>query len=181
MKNQLLILFAFITFSVNGQNLADTIPICKNAISLEFLGSSCSVLSIQYDRIIKKNQKSFFSLNAGFGYMPYMSSIKQNQIIGTSLALDWNNKLYKKNHILGGIGIAYSDGFFQHGFANEMKKSYKVLYASLRVGYKFQKTTKGVFLKIMATPIFKIYEFSDLPYSATSILPLIGVGIGYSF
>lgn len=181
MKHQLAILFSIITFCVNSQNLADTIPICKNAISLEFLGTSCNVLSIQYDRIIKKNQKSFYSLNSGFGYMPYISSFKQNQIIGTSIALDWNNKLYKKNHILGGIGLAYSDGFFQYGFANEVKKSYKILYASLRLGYKFQKTTKGLFLKIIASPIFKIYEFSDLPYSATSILPLIGIGAGYSF
>ena len=181
MKNQILSFICFLSFSINGQNLADTIPICKNAISLELVGSSCNVLSIHYDRIIKKNKKSFYSIDIGVGYMPYLASYKSNQIIGTSIAIDWNNKLYKKNHVSAGIGLAYSDGLFQYGFPDETKESRKVVFASLRLGYKFQKPTKGLFFKLMATPIFRIYEFSDVPYSAPSIFPLIGIGVGYSF
>ena len=181
MKNQLLIIFVFISLLANGQNLADTIPICKNVISVEIAGSSCDIISIHYDRILKKTTNYFYTIDIGMGYMPYLKSNKTNQVFGTSIAIDWNNKLYKKNHISGGIGLAYSDGFFQYGFPNEIKKSHKAVYSSLRIGYKFQKTTKGLFIKIMATPIFKIYEFTDLPSSAPSIFPLIGIGIGYSF
>ena len=181
MKNRLIISFILIIHYVNSQNIADTIPICKNVISLELAGSSCNIISVHYDRTIKMTHKNFYTIDIGIGYMPYLNSNKTNQIFGTSIAIDWNNKLYKKNHISSGIGLAYSDGFFQYGYSNEMKKNYKVLYASLRLGYKFQKTTKGVFFKIMATPILKIHEFSNLPNSATSILPLLGIGIGYSF
>lgn len=181
MKNKL-ILFAIIFINhLQSQNLADTIAICKNAITIELLGSSCNLLSVHYDRIIKKTSKSFYSIDVGFGYTPNITRNKLNPTSGGSIAFDWNSKLYKKNHVIGGIALAYSDGLFQYGLYEDEKKSYKVLYTSLRFGYKYQKTTKGIFLKIMATPIFKIYEFSDLPYPAKSIFPLIGFGIGYSF
>lgn len=181
MKKQLIILFVFTVYFMNGQNLADTIPICKNSISLEFLGTSCDILSVHYDRIIKKKPNTFYNIDVGYGYMPYLSSYKSNQVSGTSIAIDWNNKLYRKNHITGGIGIAYSDGLFQYGLSDETKKSHKAIYGSIRLGYKFQKTTKGLFLKLIASPIFRIYEFSYLPYSAPSVFPLIGIGVGYSF
>ena len=181
MKVQLIIVTLFFALSIDGQNLADTIPVSKNAVSIEFLGTSCNILSVHYDRIIKKNKTSYFSTDFGFGYMPYLAAYNSNQIIGGSIAIDWNSNLYKKNHVVGGIGLAYSDGLFQLGFPDETKESHKVLFGSLRLGYKFQKTAKGMFCKIIATPIFKIYEFSHLFMSAPTILPLIGVGIGYSF
>jgi hypothetical protein len=181
MKFQLIIISIFCYFNASIQNLADTIPVSKNAISIELLGTSCNILSIQYDRIIKKNKSSFYSVNVGAGYMPDIAKYKSNQLFGSSIALDWNSSLYKRNHIVGGIGLAYSDGLFQYGLPNDIKKSHKILFGSLRIGYKFQKTEKGVFYKIMCTPIFKIYEFSNLFVQSPSIFPLIGIGAGYSF
>ena len=96
MKNQLLIIFVFISLLANGQNLADTIPICKNVISVEIAGSSCDIISIHYDRILKKTTNYFYTIDIGMGYMPYLKSNKTNQVFGTSIAIDWNNKLYKK-------------------------------------------------------------------------------------
>lgn len=181
MKKVLIIFVLIFSKHIRAQNLADTIPITKNAISIELIGSSCNIFSVHFNRIIKKTTKCFYSIDAGFGYMPDVSKNNINSVMGSSIALDWNNRLYKKNHIVGGIGVSYSDGLFQYGFPDEEKKSHKVLYGSLRLGYKFQKTTKGLFFNLLATPIFKFYEFSALPSSAPSVFPLLGVGIGYSF
>ncbi len=181
MKNLLIFVVIIFTNFLHAQHLADTIPICKNSLSIEFAGSSCNVLSVHYDRIIKKNKTSFYSTDFGIGYVPTFSRYNSNPVFGSSLALDWNSKLYMKNHFIGGIGVAYSDGLIQSGFENETKKSNKVLYGSLRLGYKFQKTTKGLFLRIMATPLFKVYEFTKLYWPAPSVLPFIGIGAGYSF
>jgi len=163
-------------------SIGDTIPLPKNVISAEFLGTSCSFLSLHYSRIIHTTQKSYYDVDVGAGYLPDPNMhFPSNYTFGVSLSATWNASLYKRHHTFGGLGLAYSDGMIQEGYDFEEKTSVKALYASLQIGYKYQKPKNSFFFKLYGCPLFQIREFSITRYYNGAPLFMAGMGLGYSF
>jgi hypothetical protein len=78
--------------------------------------------------------------------------------------------------------LTYSSGTLQQTIdVGSKTESLRALYGSLRIGYKFQKPKKGLFLKAAFTPLIKIYQFSKLEQNFSGFLPFVGLSVGYSF
>jgi hypothetical protein len=175
-----LVMLFFVSFSLKCQTEKDSVGISKNSIYIELIGNSSTMFSIHYDRIIKQLQKSYMSLDVGFGYFPKHDILNPN--FGIPISFNWTNRLYKRNHLETGIGLTYSSGTLQQTIdVGSKTESLRALYGSLRIGYKFQKPKKGLFLKAAFTPLIKIYQFSKLEQNFSGFLPFVGLSVGYSF
>jgi len=162
--------------------IGDTIVLSKNVVSAELFGASCSILSLHYNRIIRTTQKSYYDLDIGAGYLPDMKIREpSNYAFGLSVSATWNASLYKRHHAFGGLGLSYADGMIQEGFAEEEKISVRSLYATLQIGYKYQKPQNGFFFKLYVSPLFQIREFSTTRYYNGGPDFMAGMGFGYSF
>ena len=181
--------FFFFLFSQSfiAQTDSDSITLNKNTIFAEIFGSSGSQMSIQYDRIIKTFHNSYLNLNIGFGYLPSLQS-DLNPIYGIPLALNWTSGL-KQHHFETGLGLTYGNGTVQIRDSLSPKnklESYVGIYATLRIGYKYQNPNGPLFFRVGLTPMLKIYrlsrrEFYSSPFALGNFLPSVGIGLGYSF
>src|SRR6201988_819029 len=157
-------LFSLVYHMAKSQDtitLIDSTHFSKNAIYIDIAGSTCTPFSLHYSYIFKTMKSSYFDLDYGIGYFPYLYYSYTNYVFGTTASLNWNTRFYKKHHMQYGAGLTYSDGFFQYGFVNGEKESQKAMYGTLRLGYKYQKMTPGLFFQINATPIFRIDQLSS--------------------
>lgn len=165
----------------------EKIIIKNNTFYTEILGISGSVFSFNYDRILTKDNNFFLDLTMGVGYLP---SIKDwNPVYGIPVSLNISSG-HNYHHFEFGIGLTYNSGNVQNqkiteSFGGSINsnityESLRAFWCSIRLGYKYQKPTGGLFFRVGFTPFIKLktystYETNDI------ILPLIGLGIGYTF
>lgn len=168
----------FIGFAYGQENNIKEIK--KNTVYTEFLGTSATVASIHYDRIIKKFKKSYFDLGLGLGYFPPVGAATYPNY-GIAGSFNWTTGI-NNNHFEVGIGLTYSSGFLQETHGSD-HKTMEALMSSFRIGYKYQKPEGGIFFRVGLTPLVKLKEFSSLDDGEIfyKFWPLIGIGAGYTF
>lgn len=177
--NLTLMLFAFFYAAVSQGNIYFN-KLAKNTILIEVVGSSGSNLSLQYDRIIKQLNKSFFNATIGIGYFPSLNA-HFNPIYGLPCSLNWTSGL-KKHHLEIGLGITYTNGIIQVRDSippQNKAESLKAVFSTFKISYKYQRKDGGFFLKIGFTPLIQIYRFSKTDVGGYFI-PLAGVSLGYT-
>lgn len=173
-----IILFILITMdNIYGQNYKS-----RNTIYGEFLGTSGSTLSLNYDRIIFESNKMFIDLTAGFGYFPSIDNF--DPIVGIPISINITTGV-NKLHFEFGFGMTYNAGLIQEGISlgdySEVS-SLKAIYTTVRIGFKYQKPNGGIFLRAGLTPMYRIKTIEELNNVTVSrLMPLLGVGVGYSF
>jgi hypothetical protein len=177
--------FCFFLGFINSQDTDKTFT-KRNSFYGEFLGTSGSVCSINYDRIFKQNENSLIDLSLGFGYFPFFKEV--NPIIGIPVSINLTNGL-GNHHFEIGVGFTYNSGIAQRKETFESygssldsystTESLQALWFSFRLGYKYQKPTGGLFLRIGITPLFKLKTFSTFD-NDNSVFPLFGLGVGYT-
>jgi len=173
-KLYLCIAFIYISFGViKSQDIAKK----TNTLYAEIAGISGTPISIQYDRIINKKENYLVDVTMGFGYFQF--SKNWNPIIGFPISLNFANGQFN-HHFEFGIGLTYNSGMPQQKIEDFPAESEKAFWATLRLGYKYQKPEGGLFIRAGFTPLIKIKQYSVLA-EETNFLPLLGLGIGYTF
>ena len=158
----------------------------RNSFYGEFLGTSGSVCSINYDRILIQNKNSLVDLSLGYGYFPFFKDV--NPIIGIPISINLTTGL-SNHHFEIGAGLTYNSGIVQRKYdyaaiggslvSNSTAESLVALWCSFRLGYKYQKPNGGLFLRIGFTPLFKLKTFSIFD-NGNNIFSLFGLGVGYT-
>lgn len=166
-----------------SQKTTDSTEIAKHTVLIEIFGSSGSSLSIQYDRILKQTYHSFYNLNCGVGYFPPPEK-DANPNYGVAISLNRTSGIMK-NHLEIGVGLTYSKGIIQERDTPYVSKntfqSLEAIYSTIRIGYKYQKPTGGLFFRVGFTPMIMIYRLSDRKISGENFIPSAGIGLGYTF
>lgn len=148
----------------------------QSTVYYEFLGISGSFFSLQYDRVIVKNTKSYINASGGVGY--YFAEGKNSWSV--PLSINYSTGIKTNSHFEVGFALTYVNQF-----SNEPEM--EILYGGVRLGYKFQARDK-MFFRISVSPMGKILEFEDhepCTYLDCDFLNSFyffgGLSIGYSF
>lgn len=170
------LLFIFNNLFVNGQEKHDFEMRKVSTVYVEFFGNSASFFSLNYDRIIKQYEMGYFNTSIGIAPVIYYGT-------GFNIPISINYSYgEKKGHLELGLGLGLN-----RAFGENINIDYTRLLANARIGYKYQKTTGGLFLKAGFTPIVPVYYFHGaLPKGTLADVELIifnpfSFGIGYSF
>lgn len=184
----IILLFMFTQLSWVSSQDAEKIEFKHNTFYAEIFGTSGSLFSFNYDRIIANNNNNLFiDLTMGVGYLP---SIKDwNPVLGIPLSLNIS-KGHCFHYFEFGLGLTYASGIVQSqvtfdpsgGSQNSSttSESLKAIWCSARIGYKYQRPTGGLFFRVGFTPLLKLKTFSTFNTN-DNIIPLFGLGVGYTF
>ena len=176
----------------------------KNTIYVEALGQGI-VNSINYDRIVRSEKKVKNSISVGFGAKilnvtdtRLSTHISYNFLFGT-----------KANKLELGLGVnaMYLEDeydFIEYNYSYPAQKGpvYRkglYTYASPKIGYRYQKSGGGLFLRATFTPLITLRNKIDIVYSGNkepesfenktliplfkrkNITPWVGFSVGYTF
>ncbi|MBN2667857.1 MAG: hypothetical protein JXR60_01400 [Bacteroidales bacterium] len=145
----------------------------KNTVSLEIAGTGL-FYSFHYDRYIMLKDNFRLSAEAGIMYIPRIENFSDfTYIIGSNLAL---NLLWGKSKHYAELGFSYS----YIDMLDYDSNHFSTFYNPLRIGYRYQKDTGGLFFRVSFMPIFAIYQDPDVEI-LYSVTPHFGLSIGYSF
>ncbi len=145
----------------------------KNAVYLELLGQGL-FYSVNYDRILLVGNKLALSGRVGLSYYPITSffdahtiaiPIEFNLLVGNGLT-----------YFEFGLGGTYMQGLDKPNFS-------KSFFASLRLGYRYQKDEGGLMFRIGFTPLLPIIldDEYQLDTDYIPLLPSVGLSVGYTF
>lgn len=158
----LICILCLLNTKLDGQSKKDNIS--KQAVFVEFMGTTPYIYNISYDRAIYMHGDHRLTVGAGF---------QAKALLGientASLQL---NYLYGKTHFLE-TGIAHS-----YSLGDKIPSA-----LSLRFGYRYQRKN-SLFFRIGITPfvVFKRDWFSiPIIKDHIYIIPWGGVALGYSF
>lgn len=167
-----MLLISFVLFTNLSSAFSQKVAKAKNAFFVE-LATRGPLYSINYDRIFRQGNKLDYSFNAGF-------SIARNAVsfpVGIHFITEGG-----QHHAECGITfIPYID--YKHHLAGSNKnQSDKYLYINPGIGYRYQKSTTGIFLKAMAGPSVFLDPPSDDFWNMDPKLYAFGsIGLGISF
>lgn len=148
LKNGLLLFFLIIYFNVFSQTKTNNF-----ALTLDLFGNS-GLYSVNGEYKIGKIYNNQVNARVGFG----CSEINGVEFIGVPIGLNFITG--KKNHHLElGLGASFIKGMtfipLQSGNANESEGIYFVP----SIGYRFDKLTRGLIIKVYYSPFVGIYDF----------------------
>lgn len=145
----------------------------KNAAFVELAGNG-GLYSLNFDRIYYYKEKVKLSARLGFAINPHGIYVEQTYV------LEQNFILFKNpHHIEFGIGATMQNQFNESCKTTGEYLWEKIIYSSLRCGYRYQKQDDGFFLKAGLTPIFM--QQSNCGFNAGYFQLWGGVGVGMSF
>ncbi|WP_439490000.1 hypothetical protein [Algoriphagus sp.] len=155
----LLVLLA-LSYQASAQEEVQTF-MARNALYVEFGGNS-GPYSINYSRIIHQKDKLKLNVSSGFSMVPNkvdfqsISNRKWLPVVPLEFSAFWG----KSNHHLElGIGIT---SYLDRGLEMDLETfevSDKVFFSAfipLRVGYRYQKPTGGIFYRVAYTPLMQM-------------------------
>lgn len=148
-----------------------------NSIYLGFAGTSASLFSLNYDRIIYNKPNWFLSTNIGVGF--------KDPDFDTHFTIPFgvNLNLGKTDHYMEiGIGLTYE-------YSAWNKDSFSRTLFACKIGYRYQRKTGGLFFKGGLTGVTPFFYFSDTRENNGSnflknidLLPyILGLSVGYTF
>lgn len=158
--------------------------VAKNAVFIAGIDNG-SVICINYDRIFLANPDFKMSFRLGAGYFP--SDIVKSIFPDKKSGAVEVNFLFGSGHYFEiGTGVAYC--YALRACSGCLPNSYvsSTIFSTFRVGYRFQRKPKGLFLRFGLGPMIPLYEFSwqyknDPLYKYDKYAGFIGIGIGYAF
>lgn len=113
--------------TIYGQDQPSNEKIRKNAFYIELFGSSASIFSMNYDRIIKQFKNGYFNASIGFTPVSYLEK-------GHNIPLSLNYTIGKGNkHFEMGVGLGLN-----RAFDEEKDIDYQRILGNIRLGYKYQ-------------------------------------------
>ena len=192
-----ILFFVLISFSLFAQQKNDSTKIAKNTFFVEGLGNGIGWGSLNYDRILMYKNNFKISGRIGGIFVPRKSMEKYK----IALMDNFWSAFFEINAYWGGrrnfeLGTGFSHIYgIESGYELQKYGSYRyassTLFLPIRIGYRFQKEEGGIFLKIGAIFLIKIYEFNPIPPDAPEELkdyagkintatPWVGLGIGYT-
>lgn len=175
MKKTLIIIFILISQFIFSQRNDE---LRKNNFTLEALGHSESLISVNYERIFYTNlDKLLYSSRIGLGYVPGGEKNENYAISPSTTTVPFVfSVLYGEKHFVQ-LGLGYS-ALFSQDFVdtrfnpNTVYKKFESDF-SISIGYRFM-TKDGIVAQ--AYPVFIL---KDNP--ATKSMLSFGVSLGYSF
>ena len=145
----------------------------KNAAFVELAGNG-GLYSLNVDRIYYYKEKFKLSARLGFAINPHGIYLEQAYI------LEQNFILFKNSHHLElGIGATIQNQFNESCKTTGEYLWEKIIYSTLRCGYRYQKQDDGFFLKAGLTPV--LMQQSNCGFNASYFQLWAGVGVGMSF
>ena len=158
----LLLIFQFYIYSGYSQ-----VP-DKIAVTLDLLGSG-GVYSVNGEyEILKLN---FIKVNTrlGIGYLPYQNSIFLSIPAGLNFLTGKG-----MHHFEGGLGLSYINGLSYLKIETEGSTNYyadEAIYFAPSIGYRFDKFSKGILIKVYYSPLFVIHDFLDPDQFIDDLIP----------
>ena len=174
------------TINLMAQTNKDSSSIAKNTVFVELLGNG-GLYSVNLDRILYHKKKIRISIRGGMSYVPltisFMGGIKglnirEGEIYNRSFVIPTEvNFIFGHNHCFEmGCGFTYTTG-------NKRLNYDSRLFLFLRIlGYRFQKTNGGLFLRGAFVPSIKIFDFkNEILFNPDEyFFFFLGFGIGYT-
>jgi len=143
------------------------------ALTLDIVGNS-GLYSLNGEYQIGEYKDYKLNARIGFGYFP----VKGVQFIGVPIGLNVLTGT-KKHHLELGLGASYIKGLrnlkIQVGpFANSRDwYESEGIYFAPSVGYRFDKLTGGLILKVYYSPLITVYDFFDKEKFLNELIPVI--------
>lgn len=153
------------------------------SIYAECAGNSLGYYSLNYEHLLKVQQKRVWFLHGGFStYRP--SSLFTR--FAVPVGITYFNRPQGNHHREVGLCLGYVKGLYyadqSNGFDGvQYSKSVCLL---VNVGYRYQKPEGGLLFKIYYSPTFIIKDFQDPPYYyyRNTFVPFnFGIALGYGF
>jgi len=163
--------FIFYTGIASGQGISERSV--RNAVYIE-LASRGPVYYINYDRIFRQGDKLDYSFSVGF-------SIAKNAV-SFPFGIHFITGVKDHHAEFGVTFIPYID--YKHHLigSNTKSDSDKYLYINPAVGYRYQKSNTGLFLKALIGPSVFLDPPSDDFWNMDPKLYTFGsIGVGISF
>jgi hypothetical protein len=177
-------------FSLFGQEKNTDTILERNTLYAEAFGQGFCY-SINYDRLFNTEKIVKNSFTAGFVYVPDAMGFGDGVYFGVPISYNW--LLGKKSHHLElGIGLT---SLIVNPNSNIVSHFYT--YLSPKMGYRFQRPTGGLFLRVTATAMidimnFRVNKIGTEKFSSISafknvvgldyaVFPWPGLSIGYTF
>jgi hypothetical protein len=167
MKNCFLLLILLIAQLVVAQ--VDSTHTASNAIYLE-AGGAGGYGSFNYERVCYRKENILFTLRIGMGtYRLNDYSAKFNPDILIPLGI---SACYGKSHKIE-VGIGQTLATIVHASETNFKpKRLLNFHSNFSIGYRFQKTTNGLFFRCAYTPVLEFNRY---------FRQWAGISLGYSF
>jgi hypothetical protein len=162
-----------------------------NSIYAEAFGQGFCY-SLNYDRVLKTKSNIKHSVSIGLLYVPKVIGFGDGVYFG--IPISYNLLLGKKSHRFE-LGLGLTNMLVNPFFNNGVSTYYMCL--TPKVGYRFQKTNGGLFLKVTANLLIDVFNVQSYKYEngvsrITSslydvfgvgypIFPWPGIGVGYTF
>ncbi len=163
------LLLCLLTFSllVNSQNKPKNV-----ALTLDLVGNSGSYsLNGEYEVANIKDYK----LNARIGFGYYSGGMMQ--FTGIPIGINMLTGA-KQHHLELGIGASYIKGIQSmrfpagiYGNPQEWSIQSEAIYFVPSVGYRFDKLTGGLILKVYYSPLIAVYDFFDKEKFLNRLIP----------
>lgn len=194
------LLFLFLLPSIIQGQSTDT---KKNTVYVEAFGSGL-YYSVNYDRIIIENEKSFGGLSIGIAALP----LKDRTSVMLPLSLYGLSSLSADNPHFFEYGAGFStlherdNKYIDDRHGGRIKSAETVLFFVPKIGYRFQQAKGGFFARITLSPLVQVFyhltvkgdnwtDGSSVEYSHTStfgkefnnyhIYPTGGLSLGWTF
>jgi len=172
----LIIITFLLNTSIQGQEIEKS-KLKRSSLYFELNGISGTILSLNYDYIIKESYNRFIDISFGYGYLPATNGF--NPIYGIPISINFN-KGYNYHYFETGIGLTYNSGLVQTqwGFGLDTEATSDIgLYSSFRIGYRYQKPDGDLFLRASFNPLIRLILFDG--FGDKVIFPRFGLTIGF--
>ena len=168
-----LLLLVIILFDGYGQELK------RNTLYLE-AGGAAFYYSINYDKVYPVGLKGGIALRAGFMYVHTFNNVAR-RMYGIPVGISYLYML-KRNFLEFGLtGAGILDRYYSGSRAFDPVIEDRVIIQSVKFGIRHQPTTKRLFWNAAVQYSFLFIGDRRSPIQASHSLPLVSLGLGYSF
>jgi hypothetical protein len=174
MRKLIIVICMLLSVNIFSQDIS------RNIIFAEASGVT-GIYSVNYERLLFKNQNVNLGIRGGFAYVPVFLGYESRMQFPISLSLIKN---ITKNHFLEmRVGLSNSFYIYEDWYGRPLgdttntfvptKKLGMGIIPSIGIGYRYQPETKGVFFNLLAQ---RIPYYSDKYWYEN-----FSLGLGYAF
>lgn len=150
------LLFLTVWLAVNSQTKSTNF-----ALTIDVAGNS-GFYSLNGEYLICNIDNYKLNARVGVGYSP----LDRGEFVGVPMGFSLMTGT-KQHHLEFGLGASYIKGLektyfpdFEYGYQMFPKRS-EAIYFVPSIGYRYDKLTGGLILKVYYSPLIKVYDFFD--------------------
>lgn len=192
----LFLLFAFLSihFHTKAQPSENQAGKSDQAVYLEAFGIG-GLYSVNYERMLLQRGDIALAGSVGFTFTPRISGFSDDSF-GPGIPLEINFLYGQNHHLEFGAGLTTHYVFYrpkgpvglrvvgndEFEYIYDDPEEYFIGWASMRVGYRYQKPGSGFLFRLGFTPLlpFGGSEGTELDFVRT-VVPMGGISFGYTF